>query len=111
MTSTVRRLFVGLPVLGRLARDELLDEWRRGREADDVLRDRFARLTHREREVLGALVDGHVVHDIAASDVVSEATVRTQVKSILAKLEVSSQLAAVGLARRMAPVSGAAAGR
>jgi len=29
---------------------------------------------------------------------VSEATVRTQVKSILAKLEVSSQLAAVGLA-------------
>ena len=72
-----------------------------GREADDVLRDRFARLTHREREVLGALVDGHGVHDIAASDVVSEATVRTQVKSILAKLEVSSQLAAVGLAHRM----------
>ena len=80
MTSTVRRLFVGLPVLGRLARDEMLDEWRRCREADDVLRDRFARLTHREREVLGALVDGHGVHDIAASDVVSEATVRTQVE-------------------------------
>ena len=101
MTSTVRRLFAGLPVLGRLARDELLDEWRRGREADDVLRNRFARLTPREREVLGALVDGHGVHDIAASDVVSEATVRTQIKSILAKLEVSSQLAAVGLAHRM----------
>ena len=101
MTSIVRRLFAGLPVLGRRARDDLLDEWRRSREADDVLRDRFARLTHREREVLGALVDGHGVHDIAASDVVSEATVRTQVKSILAKLEVSSQLAAVGLAHRM----------
>ena len=101
MTSTVRRLFEGLPVLARLARDELLDEWRRGREADDVLRGRFARLTHRECEVLEALADGHGVHDIAASDVVSEATVRTQVKSILAKLEVSSQLAAVGLAHRM----------
>jgi two-component system nitrate/nitrite response regulator NarL len=101
MTSTVRRLFAGLPVLGRLVHDELLDEWRRGREADDVLRDRFARLTHREREVLGALVDGHGVRDIAANDVVSEATVRTQVKSILAKLEVCSQLAAVGLAHRM----------
>ena len=37
--------------------------------------------------------------DIARNRVVSEATVRTQVKSILAKLEVSSQLAAVGLAR------------
>ncbi len=101
MTSTVRRLFVGLPVLGRLARQDLLDAWRQGRESDDVLRGRFALLTHREREVLGALVDGHGVHDIAASDVVSEATVRTQVKSILAKLEVSSQLAAVGLAHRM----------
>ena len=31
----------------------------------------------------------------------AEATVRTQVKSILAKLEVTSQLAAVGLAHRV----------
>jgi DNA-binding NarL/FixJ family response regulator len=100
-TSTVRRLFLGLPVLGRLERDALLDEWRRGRQEDEELRDRFARLTHREREVLGDLVEGHGVQEIAASDVVSEATVRTQVKSILAKLEVSSQLAAVGLAHRM----------
>jgi DNA-binding NarL/FixJ family response regulator len=101
MSATVRRLFLGLPVLGRLERDALLDEWRRGRQADEVLRDRFARLTHRERQVLGDLVDGHGVHDIATTDVVSEATVRTQVKSILAKLEVSSQLAAVGLAHRV----------
>ncbi len=101
MTSTVRQLYRGLPVLARHERQALLEEWRRGRQADDVLRDRFARLTHREREVLGDLVEGHGVHEIAASDVVSEATVRTQVKSILAKLEVSSQLAAVGLAHRM----------
>ena len=38
------------------------------------------------------------MRDIAQTSVVSVATVRTQVKSILAKLEVSSQLAAVGLA-------------
>ena len=43
-------------------------------------------------------MEGHTVRDIAHLSVVSEATVRTQVKSILAKLEVSSQLAAVGLA-------------
>ncbi len=101
MTSTVRRLFLGLPVLSRRERDALLDEWRRERQADEVLRDRFARLTHRERQVLGDLVEGHGVHDIATTDVVSEATVRTQVKSILAKLEVSSQLAAVGLAHQV----------
>jgi DNA-binding NarL/FixJ family response regulator len=101
MTQTVRRLFQGLPVMGREERDALLDTWRRERQADDVVRDRLARLTHREREVLGDLVDGHGVQEIALSDVVSEATVRTQVKSILAKLEVSSQLAAVGLAHRV----------
>ena len=101
ITATVRQLFLGLPVLARQERAALLEEWRRGRQADDELRDRFARLTHREREVLGDLVEGHGVHEIAANDVVSEATVRTQVKSILAKLEVSSQLAAVGLAHRM----------
>jgi two-component system, NarL family, nitrate/nitrite response regulator NarL len=101
ITSTVRRLFLGLPVLSRQDRDDFVEEWRRNRKADDVLRDRFGRLTHREREVLGELVDGLGVHDIAARDVVSEATVRTQVKSILAKLEVSSQLAAVGLAHRV----------
>ena len=44
---------------------------------------------------------GQTVREIARSAVVSEATVRTQVKSILAKLEVSSQLAAVGLANQV----------
>ncbi len=43
-------------------------------------------------------MQGRTVREIANLSVVSEATVRTQVKSILAKLEVSSQLAAVGLA-------------
>jgi DNA-binding NarL/FixJ family response regulator len=41
------------------------------------------------------------VREIARSAVVSEATVRTQVKSILAKLEFSSQIAAVGAAYKI----------
>ena len=41
---------------------------------------------------------GHRFGDIARACFVSEATVRTQVRSILTKLEVSSQIAAVGLA-------------
>ena len=44
---------------------------------------------------------GQTVREIATECVVAEATVRTQVKSILAKLEVTSQLAAVGLAHRV----------
>ncbi|GAA2565543.1 LuxR C-terminal-related transcriptional regulator [Pseudonocardia hydrocarbonoxydans] len=60
---------------------------------------RWSRLTPREREVLARLVDGRRVADVAREFVVAEATVRTQVRSILAKLEVRSQLEAVAVAR------------
>jgi two-component system nitrate/nitrite response regulator NarL len=42
---------------------------------------------------------GRPVREIALASFVSVETVRTQVKSILSKLEVTSQLAAVGAAR------------
>jgi DNA-binding NarL/FixJ family response regulator len=65
------------------------------------MRRRLDQLTPREREILGCLMGGLTVREIAHRWVVSEATVRTQVKSILSKLEVSSQLAAVGLANQV----------
>jgi DNA-binding NarL/FixJ family response regulator len=99
--SIVRRLHQGLPVMDREEREELLRVYHKQRLELTELRDRVGRLTAREREVLGDLMQGHTVRDIAATSVVSEATVRTQVKSILAKLEVSSQLAAVGLAHHV----------
>ncbi len=99
--ATVRRINEGLPVMERTERDELLRHWNRERAENLELRSRLDRLTAREREVLGELMKGRTVHDVARRSVVSEATVRTQVKSILGKLEVSSQLAAVGLAHRV----------
>ena len=51
--------------------------------------------------MLAALIEGRTVRAISEVSVVSEATVRTQVKSILNKLEVSSQLAAVGMANQV----------
>jgi two-component system nitrate/nitrite response regulator NarL len=84
--------------MDRDEREELLQLWHQERQKHQELRNRLQRLTPREREVLGHLTEGHTVRDIARLSVVSEATVRTQVKSILAKLEVSSQLAAVGIA-------------
>lgn len=45
-------------------------------------------------------MDGMTVERIAVESVVSAGTVRTQVKSILAKLGVNSQLQAVALASR-----------
>ena len=67
---------------------------------EDELRARLQQLTSRENEILGLLMEGNTVSEIARLNVVSEATVRTQVRSILTKLEVSSQLAAVGVAHR-----------
>ncbi|WP_182523390.1 LuxR C-terminal-related transcriptional regulator [Nocardioides dongkuii] len=96
--STVRRLSQGFPVMDVAEREQLLQLWHEQRGEKQEARERLERLTRREREVLAFLVRGKTVREIAAHGVVSEATVRTQVKAILAKLEVSSQLAAVGLA-------------
>jgi two-component system, NarL family, nitrate/nitrite response regulator NarL len=61
----------------------------------------FERLTARERVVLGALMDGASAEAIAKSSFVSLATVRSQIRSILEKLSVHSQVAAVALAHRL----------
>jgi DNA-binding NarL/FixJ family response regulator len=96
--AAVRRINQGLPVMSREEREELLAYWHSERAERQELQIRFDLLTVRERQVLANLMRGRTVRDIARASVVSEATVRTQVKSILAKLEVTSQLAAVGLA-------------
>ena len=98
--SVVRRINQGLPVMDRIEREELLRLWHEQRQEREAIAERLMLLTKREQEVLLHLMRGRQVREIAALSVVSEATVRTQVKSILAKLEVSSQLAAVGLANR-----------
>jgi DNA-binding NarL/FixJ family response regulator len=99
--ATVRRLHQGLPVMSTQELESLLDAYRDERLATEDVRRRLEMLTPREKQVLGRLIEGHSVRDIARASVVSEATVRTQVKSILGKLEVSSQLAAVGLAHQI----------
>jgi DNA-binding NarL/FixJ family response regulator len=60
----------------------------------------FRRLTPREEEVLAALVDGEPAVAIAERATVSEATVRSHIRSVLSKLGVGSQLQAVAKARR-----------
>ena len=60
----------------------------------------FATLTEREQSVLVELIEGHCAEDIAKASFVSISTVRSQIKAILQKLGVNSQLAAVAVARR-----------
>ncbi len=61
---------------------------------------RFANLTEREQVVLAELMEGHCAEEIATAAFVSISTVRSQIKAILQKLGINSQLAAVALARR-----------
>jgi DNA-binding NarL/FixJ family response regulator len=96
LTDAVR----GETVLSPTAREELLDVLHRRRADERTRVEPFERLTQREGEVLRALVKGRAAEEIAASDGVSVTTVRAQIRAVLQKLGVNSQLAAVALARR-----------
>ena len=61
---------------------------------------RLSWLTVRERTVLIHLMRGLSVDEIAAAEIVGVCTVRSQVRCILQKLGVHSQLAAVAMAHR-----------
>jgi DNA-binding NarL/FixJ family response regulator len=58
----------------------------------------FERLSRREQEVLAALIGGQSAAAIAEASFVSLSTVRSQIRSVLTKLGVTSQLAAVAMA-------------
>ncbi|MFC7494602.1 MULTISPECIES: helix-turn-helix transcriptional regulator [unclassified Nocardioides] len=75
------------------ARAELTEERRARRN--------LARLTGAEARILWRLMHGSSVAEIAEAHVVSIETVRSQIRALLAKLEASSQLAAVAVAWRV----------
>lgn len=81
-------------------RNAMLDALRHARRDESSRLAPFAQLTPRECEVLAALMEGKSAADIAAESVVSLATVRSQIRAILQKLGVTSQLSAVALANR-----------
>jgi DNA-binding NarL/FixJ family response regulator len=90
----------GRPVMREGDRAELLAGLRRQRAEVAAAREPFERLTPRERQVLEALAAGDAVTAIARRWYVSVPTVRTQVRAILLKLGVGSQLEAVAMAHR-----------
>lgn len=70
------------------------------RDRLEALRAPFQQLTPREQDVLAGLVRGLSAPAIAEEAIVSATTVRSQIRAILLKLGVHSQLEAVSLARR-----------
>jgi DNA-binding NarL/FixJ family response regulator len=100
VVAHVEDAVAGRPLLGITQREELLDDLRAHRASLDRSRSPFERLTPREQRVLGALVDGLSGEEIAQAHYVAVTTVRSQVRGILQKLGVRSQLAAVATAVR-----------
>lgn len=81
-------------------RDRLVGLWRQRQTESEASLRPFETLTKREAAVLAALMDGRSVERIAAESYVSVSTVRSQVRAVLCKLGVRSQLEAVALAIR-----------
>ena len=96
LLQTVAR---GESPIGAVERRALVREWRDTKQDQDQLRMRMESLSPREQEVLSMLCEGIRVRTIADRLSVSEATVRNQVKNVLRKLAVASQLAAVAAVR------------
>ncbi len=99
LVDAVRRAADGEALLTDGQRQDLLHDLRMRRQAD---RDRWApfeRLSPREQAVLAGLVAGETAEAIASRSYVSLATVRSQIRGILLKLGVTTQLAAVALVR------------
>jgi len=99
LLETIARAAAGEAVIDPNDRYQLLSELRDHRSTARRQHAPFETLTKREREVLIELGAGKSVETIASEWVVSTATVRTQVRGILTKLDVNSQLAAVSKAR------------
>lgn len=100
LVRTVRRILAREVILGEDDKRQLTEPYRREAQARRARLTPFDVLTQREKFVLGELMEGRGAEMIARQASVSVSTVRSQIKSILQKLGVNSQLAAAALARR-----------
>jgi DNA-binding NarL/FixJ family response regulator len=96
--STLGDVIAGAAIVGRTERAELLDRLRLERANEFRAQATFERLTQREALVLVALTEGLTAEEIAREHYVALATVRSQIRAVLQKLGVRTQLAAVALA-------------
>lgn len=100
LLSRVREAVTLGTLFGPGQRDQLMADLRQRRQARAERMRAFETLTRREQAVLAALMSGRTADRIARDEVVSITTVRSHIRSLLSKLGVHSQVAAVGLAHR-----------
>lgn len=95
LVALLRALLRGESPVDEIQHRQLLRGWQAAETERARTRHRLGTLSPRERMVLAMLYEGTTVRTIAERFEVSEATVRSQVKAVLRKLAVASQLAAV----------------
>jgi two-component system, NarL family, nitrate/nitrite response regulator NarL len=100
LLDVVDRLQRGESIMGVSVREGMLSQLRLARQERAEREALFTALTRRESQVLRELARGSSPEDVARSSFVSLNTVRTQIRGILAKLDVSSVVAAVAFAYR-----------
>jgi DNA-binding NarL/FixJ family response regulator len=100
LLGAIRTAAAGGDVMSEAQRQDLLAELRQARVRRRTEIAPFEDLTSRERFILAQVMDGRTAAEIATGAFVTEATVRTQIRAVLNKLGVRSQLAAVAAARR-----------
>lgn len=101
LSACVRAISDGRDPMPNDEREESLAAWRRVAGEHRRLTRKLEALSPREMEILLELREGDSVKVIASRAGVSEGTVRSQVKSLLRKLGVSSQLQAVATYRHV----------
>ncbi|MGH9055096.1 MAG: response regulator transcription factor [Acidimicrobiales bacterium] len=102
LAGALRRQGISVATFVGSTDDDDIDSWAyRHRREDAVALVPFRALSVREQFVLGWLMEGLSADMIARRSWVSVSTVRSHIKSILRKLDVTSQLAAVALAYRV----------
>lgn len=110
VVGAIERIIAGSPPMTLEHRYEL-EELMRGYRSGEAQRWLpFDELTAREREIFRLVYDGLSADQIADQACVSVNTVRSHIRSILAKLNVNSQLAAVAMARTQLWFDAGAAG-
>lgn len=100
LVSIIRQASAGEMVLTVADVPSVIGRLQRAKQRENEVRRTFDRLTAREHQILVQLANGHSTAETAAALHISPLTVRSHVKSILAKLGLHSKLGAVSYALR-----------
>ena len=100
LDEALRCISRGTPAVDPVTTQKLARLWREHRQAEFARLESFRRLSNRETAILRDIYDGLGAAQIADESFVSINTVRSQIRSILEKLNVGSQVGAVALARK-----------